>query len=75
MFPRKVKPSGGERTRLSLGKLLQAEAGSAVDGRTHQPSGFEPIEWLQDYLTDYRAPALISHAVFFSDHVCSTMGR
>ena len=34
------------------------------------------IEWLQDYLTDYKGSLLlISHDRYFLDHVCTTMGE
>ena len=36
----------------------------------------EAIEWLQDYLTDYKGSLLlISHDRYFLDHVCTTMGE
>ena len=36
----------------------------------------EAIEWLQDYLTDYKGSLLlISHDRYFLDHVCNTMGE
>ena len=36
----------------------------------------EAIEWLQNYLSDYKGSLLvISHDRYFMDHVCTTMGE
>ena len=68
--------SGGERTRLSLAKLLLQKPDIILMDEPTNHLDLEAIEWLQDYLTDYKGSLLlISHDRYFLDHVCTTMGE
>ena len=68
--------SGGERTRLSLAKLLLQKPDIILMDEPTTHLDLEAIEWLQDYLTDYKGSLLlISHDRYFLDHVCNTMGE
>ena len=77
MFSRKVKTlSGGERTRLSLAKLLLQKPDVLLMDEPTNHLDLAAIEWLQNYLTDYKGTLLlISHDRYFLDHVCDTMGE
>ena len=68
--------SGGERTRLSLAKLLLQKPDIILMDEPTNHLDLEAIEWLQDYLIDYKGSLLlISHDRYFLDHVCTTMGE
>ena len=77
MFERKVATlSGGERTRLSLSKLLLQKPDVLLMDEPTNHLDLEAIEWLQNYLTDYKGSLLlISHDRYFLDRVCTTMGE
>ncbi|HPF87323.1 MAG TPA: ABC-F type ribosomal protection protein [Candidatus Limiplasma sp.] len=77
MFARKVKTlSGGERTRISLAKLLLQKPDVLLMDEPTNHLDLTAIEWLQNYLTDYKGTLLlISHDRYFLDHVCDTMGE
>ncbi len=77
MFGRKVKTlSGGERTRISLAKLLLQEPDVLLMDEPTNHLDLAAIEWLQNYLTEYKGTLLlISHDRYFLDHVCDTMGE
>ncbi len=68
--------SGGERTRLSLCKLLLQKPDVLLMDEPTNHLDLSAIAWLQDYLTQYKGSLLlISHDRYFLDHVCSTMGE
>ncbi len=68
--------SGGERTRLSLAKLLLQKPDLLLMDEPTNHLDLEAIEWLQDYLTGFKGSLLlISHDRYFLDHVCNTMGE
>ncbi len=68
--------SGGERTRLSLAKLLLQKPDIILMDEPTNHLDLEAIEWLQDYLTEYKGSLLlISHDRYFLDHVCTSMGE
>lgn len=77
MFDRTVGTlSGGERTRLSLSKLLLQKPDVLLMDEPTNHLDLEAIEWLQNYLTEYKGTLLlISHDRYFLDHVCTTMGE
>ena len=68
--------SGGERTRLSLAKLLLQKPDILLMDEPTNHLDLEAIEWLQEYLTAFKGSLLlISHDRYFLDHVCTTMGE
>jgi ATP-binding cassette subfamily F protein 3 len=77
MFERTVGTlSGGERTRLSLSKLLLQKPDVLLMDEPTNHLDLAAIEWLQDYLTGYKGTLMIiSHDRYFLDHVCTTMGE
>ena len=68
--------SGGERTRLSLAKLLLQKPDVILMDEPTNHLDLAAIEWLQDYLVQYKGSLLlISHDRYFLDHVCNAMGE
>ena len=68
--------SGGERTRLSLAKLLLQRPEVLFMDEPTNHLDLEAIEWLQEYLTEYKGSLLlVSHDRYFLDRVCNTMGE
>ena len=68
--------SGGERTRLSLAKLLLQKPDILLMDEPTNHLDLEAIEWLQEYLMGFKGSLLlISHDRYFLDHVCTTMGE
>ena len=68
--------SGGERTRLCLGKLLLTEPDVLLLDEPTNHLDLKSIAWLEDYLTAYRGAVLVvSHDRYFLDRVCSRMAE
>ena len=66
--------SGGERTRLCLGRMLLTEPDLLLLDEPTNHLDLKSIAWLEDYLRSYRgAVLLISHDRYFMDHVCDRM--
>ena len=68
--------SGGERTRLCLGKMLLSEPDILLLDEPTNHLDLKSIAWLEDYLQTYRgAVLLVSHDRYFMDHVCGLIGE
>ena len=68
--------SGGERTRLCLGRMLLTEPDLLLLDEPTNHLDLKSIAWLEDYLHSYRgAVLLISHDRYFMDHVCDRMAE
>ncbi|MBQ8653383.1 MAG: ABC-F family ATP-binding cassette domain-containing protein [Clostridia bacterium] len=66
--------SGGERTRLCLGRMLLTEPDLLLLDEPTNHLDLKSIAWLENYLRNYRgAVLLISHDRYFMDHVCDRM--
>ncbi|MGN0793248.1 MAG: ABC-F family ATP-binding cassette domain-containing protein [Aristaeellaceae bacterium] len=66
--------SGGERTRLCLGRMLLTEPDLLLLDEPTNHLDLKSIAWLEEYLRTYRgAVLLISHDRYFMDHVCDHM--
>lgn len=66
--------SGGERTRLCLGRMLLTQPDLLLLDEPTNHLDLKSIAWLEDYLRTYRgAVLLISHDRYFMDHVCDRM--
>ncbi len=66
--------SGGERTRLCLGRMLLTEPDLLLLDEPTNHLDLKSIAWLEEYLRSYRgAVLLISHDRYFMDHVCDHM--
>lgn len=66
--------SGGERTRLCLGRMLLTEPDLLLLDEPTNHLDLKSIAWLENYLHTYRgAVLLISHDRYFMDHVCDRM--
>ena len=66
--------SGGERTRLCLGRMLLTEPDLLLLDEPTNHLDLKSIAWLENYLrTDRGAVLLISHDRYFMDHVCDRM--
>ena len=64
--------SGGERTRVSLAKLLLIEPDLLILDEPTNHLDLISIEWLEDYLKRYnKAFFLVSHDRIFLDNVCN----
>ncbi len=63
--------SGGERTRLCLGRMLLTEPDLLLLDEPTNHLDLKSIAWLENYLRAYKgAVLLISHDRYFMDHVC-----
>ncbi len=68
--------SGGERTRLCLGRMLLTEPDLLLLDEPTNHLDLKSIAWLEDYLQSYRGAVLvISHDRYFLDHVCGRMAE
>ncbi|MBO7662484.1 MAG: ABC-F family ATP-binding cassette domain-containing protein [Clostridia bacterium] len=68
--------SGGERTRLSLGRLLLTEPDLLLLDEPTNHLDLKSIAWLEDTLSAWRGAVLvISHDRYFLDHVCGRMAE
>ncbi len=68
--------SGGERTRLCLGRMLLSEPDLLLLDEPTNHLDLKSIAWLEDYLKAYRgAVMVISHDRYFLDRVCDRMGE
>ena len=68
--------SGGERTRLCLGRMLLTEPDLLLLDEPTNHLDLKSIAWLENYLQTYRgAVLLISHDRYFMDAVCGRMGE
>ena len=62
--------SGGQRTKISLGKLLLSDADLILLDEPTNHLDIKSVEWLEDFLTKYNGTALIvSHDRYFLDKV------
>ena len=68
--------SGGERTRLCLGRMLLSEPDLLLLDEPTNHLDLKSIAWLEEYLRNYRGAVLvISHDRYFMDHVCGRMAE
>ena len=68
--------SGGERTRLCLGRMLLTEPDLLLLDEPTNHLDLKSIAWLEEYLHAYKgAVLLISHDRYFMDHVCDRMAE
>lgn len=68
--------SGGERTRLCLGRMLLTEPDLLLLDEPTNHLDLKSIAWLESYLQAYRGSVLvISHDRYFMDHVCNRMAE
>lgn len=66
--------SGGEKTRLSISKLLLEEPNLLILDEPTNHLDFKTIMWLEDYLRSYRGAVLIvSHDRYFLDRLCTSI--
>ena len=64
--------SGGELTRLYLGRLLLQQPDILFLDEPTNHLDLEALKWLEDYLNDYRGSVLVvSHDRYFMDRVCT----
>ena len=64
--------SGGELTRLHLGRLLLQQPDILLLDEPTNHLDLAALEWLEDYLNGYRGSVLVvSHDRYFMDHVCT----
>jgi len=68
--------SGGERTRLCLGRMLLTEPDLLLLDEPTNHLDLKSIAWLEDYLTAFRgAVIVVSHDRYFLDRVCGRMAE
>lgn len=62
--------SGGQRTKISLGKLLLSDSNLILLDEPTNHLDIKSVEWLEDFLSKYNGTALIvSHDRYFLDKV------
>ena len=68
--------SGGERTRLCLGRMLLTDPDLLLLDEPTNHLDLKSIAWLEDYLAGFRGAVLvISHDRYFMDRVCGRMAE
>ena len=68
--------SGGERTRLCLGRMLLSGPDLLLLDEPTNHLDLKSITWLEEYLNSYKGAVLvISHDRYFMDHVCNRMAE
>ena len=68
--------SGGERTRLCLGRMLLTEPDLLLLDEPTNHLDLKSIAWLEEYLAAFRGAVLvISHDRYFLDRVCGRMAE
>lgn len=64
--------SGGQKTRIALGKLLLTEPDLLIMDEPTNHLDLESIRWLENYLTSYKGSVLIvSHDRYFLDRIAT----
>ncbi len=74
-FERKITSfSGGEKTRLSIAKLLLENPNLLILDEPTNHLDFKTVLWLEDYLKDYKGALLIvSHDRYFLDKIVTNI--
>ncbi|MDR3085937.1 MAG: ABC-F family ATP-binding cassette domain-containing protein [Christensenellaceae bacterium] len=68
--------SGGERTRLKLGKLLLRENDLLLLDEPTNHLDLDSTKWLEDYLKAYKGAVLVvSHDRYFLDALCNSIAE